>query len=423
MGSIERSFRESHKHLSEEEQQAILDRHAQQWKTVCEAWAADEDEKTEKVEAKEPVPTHGSKTINNIAELIASFSQSIGLDGQQQDVDSTAHGIYVVYDLSCPLILGDTDNEINSNVRITLNKKSDIGECIFDVYVESVGLALFDSMSLLNENNQSVVVNAPDEIIQYVGMAKERLNWFIADVESDNSIKSIKSIKSDIYDFIDNAVKILDDWLTGNIKKEKAIAGLEELSFSSSDIECLLDVASKSLVNKNTLLWDDIELYIKNKKPELFSFKKIKSGVFTDNPIAKILESLKTKNSTRGHFNKASEDDLFRRADRTIQNMGVSWWKKSSGLPVNVWLDDEMTYVRGGYGKRIKFQRNTEDRPNTRTFSIMTISDNPKVIRKHELSDKEILQLKEFVVKNKDALEKLSDVEIGFLDFLEMIKR
>ena len=93
--------------------------------------------------------------------------------------------------------------------------------------------------------------------------------------------------------------------------------------------------------------------------------------------------------------------------------------KSDSGLPVNIWVDDGMTYKRSGHGKRIKFQPDRGDHPVTGNFASITISDNPEVIGEHNLSEREIRQLREFVIKNRDILEQLSDMEIGIREFFE----
>jgi hypothetical protein len=105
-----------------------------------------------------------------------------------------------------------------------------------------------------------------------------------------------------------------------------------------------------------------------------------------------------------------------------IFSMGVTFRKVRSGLPVNVWLDDEAAYVRGGHAKRIKFQTDKGDHPKTDTFATMTISDNPEVIGGHKLSGKVIRQLQDFIIKNKVALEQLADQEIDFIGFLELMR-
>lgn len=96
--------------------------------------------------------------------------------------------------------------------------------------------------------------------------------------------------------------------------------------------------------------------------------------------------------------------------------------KNKSGLPVNIWVDDGMAYKADGHSKRIKFQTDIGDRPVTFNFASMTISNSPEVTGKHELSAKEIKQLEDFVIRNKDALEQLSDMEIDFEDFLQVVR-
>ena len=56
--------------------------------------------------------------------------------------------------------------------------------------------------------------------------------------------------------------------------------------------------------------------------------------------------------------------------------------KDKTGLPVNIYLDTNGTYKRGGHGKRIKFQPNTGEHPSSREMVPMTISDNPVILVK-----------------------------------------
>jgi hypothetical protein len=96
--------------------------------------------------------------------------------------------------------------------------------------------------------------------------------------------------------------------------------------------------------------------------------------------------------------------------------------KIETGLPVNIWVDDGMEYKGSGHGKRIKFQPDKGDRPVTRNFATMKLSDT-KVVGEHELSSKEIQQLKDFVIRNREALELVSEMEISIGEFLKrMVK-
>ena len=99
--------------------------------------------------------------------------------------------------------------------------------------------------------------------------------------------------------------------------------------------------------------------------------------------------------------------------------------KKRSGLPVNIWVDDSMKYIRGGHGMRIKFQPDKGNRPITQGMVPMTIEDEPRIIgtNKLKISGSEIEKLKMFIKKNKDLLVSLSDMKIDFGDFLNKMKK
>jgi len=100
--------------------------------------------------------------------------------------------------------------------------------------------------------------------------------------------------------------------------------------------------------------------------------------------------------------------------------------KKRSGLPVNLYLDDSMSYKGGGHGKRIKFQPDKGDHPITREMIPMSISDNPEILEKNaklDISVSDINLIKNFVKKNKSLLIDLSDMKIDFQDFLNLMKK
>jgi hypothetical protein len=100
--------------------------------------------------------------------------------------------------------------------------------------------------------------------------------------------------------------------------------------------------------------------------------------------------------------------------------------KFRSGLPVNLYLDDSMSYKRGGHAKRIKFQPDKGDRPVTRKMILMTIEDDPKVKGnniKINLQPADIEKIKSFVKINKDLLLDLSDMKIDIQDFLIRMKK
>lgn len=99
--------------------------------------------------------------------------------------------------------------------------------------------------------------------------------------------------------------------------------------------------------------------------------------------------------------------------------------KRRSGLPVNLYLDDAKSWARSGHWKRIKFQPDKGDSPNTRSMVPMSIDDNPRILVKNlntSLSSEDIEQVRNFVKLNKELLLLLSDAKIDFGDFLTRMK-
>jgi hypothetical protein len=95
--------------------------------------------------------------------------------------------------------------------------------------------------------------------------------------------------------------------------------------------------------------------------------------------------------------------------------------KNRSGLPVNLYLDDSMSYKRGGHSKRIKFQPDKSDHPNTRAMIPMSIGDDPKImgqLPKMKLSAQDVEKIQAFVKANKDILNALADMKIDIVEFV-----
>jgi hypothetical protein len=108
------------------------------------------------------------------------------------------------------------------------------------------------------------------------------------------------------------------------------------------------------------------------------------------------------------------------RSDPELEEM-ATLRKDRSGLPVNLYLDDSMSYKRGGHAKRIKFQPDRGDRPITRSMIPMSIDDDPQIMGKNvrlNLSTADIDKVKAFVKANKDLLLALSDMKIDIYDFI-----
>ena len=89
-------------------------------------------------------------------------------------------------------------------------------------------------------------------------------------------------------------------------------------------------------------------------------------------------------------------------------------YKEETGLPMNIWIDETKTYVRGGHGKRIKFQLNTADDFDASECGSMDLNGNihPKNLRIKGLKSKDIQKLRNFVLNNKYALEHVADQDL-----------
>lgn len=105
-----------------------------------------------------------------------------------------------------------------------------------------------------------------------------------------------------------------------------------------------------------------------------------------------------------------------------LQEMAV-YRKNESGLPANLYLDDAGTWKNSGHWKRIKFQADKGDHPNTRSMVPMSISNNPEIMSKNpdiKLSNGEIDEIKTFVVNNLDLLLNLEN--LGMKHFYANVK-
>jgi hypothetical protein len=93
--------------------------------------------------------------------------------------------------------------------------------------------------------------------------------------------------------------------------------------------------------------------------------------------------------------------------------------KASSKLPVNLYLDDSMSYKRGRHSKRIKFQTDYSDKPITGSFSTMKFDGEivEKTVHGSSLSQKDVTQIQNFIKNNLAALESLADMNIEIEDF------
>jgi len=95
--------------------------------------------------------------------------------------------------------------------------------------------------------------------------------------------------------------------------------------------------------------------------------------------------------------------------------------KDQTGLPVNIWIDEAQAYIKGGHSKRIKFQLNKADKISNQPFASMdldgVVHKGPHFKELNTLSEKDIQQVRNFVLNNSYALSKVADEDIYMEDF------
>jgi len=126
-------------------------------------------------------------------------------------------------------------------------------------------------------------------------------------------------------------------------------------------------------------------------------------------------------------INYLTEKENLRENKRHLGEMS-NLSKKTSELPVNLWLDDDGTWMTTKHkDMRLKFQGDKGNYINRYNMLPMSISDEPEVLVKNpknlELSEKEINLIKKWVILNLDLLIKLSNQEIVFADFIKKMKK
>lgn len=98
---------------------------------------------------------------------------------------------------------------------------------------------------------------------------------------------------------------------------------------------------------------------------------------------------------------------------------------KKTGLPMNIWIDETGSYLKGHHSKRIKFQINTD--PNFQTENTCSMTLDGVIPRQQEgkmvlskdfnLSSSDVEEVKNFVFNNKYALDKIADQKLDIDDF------
>ena len=86
--------------------------------------------------------------------------------------------------------------------------------------------------------------------------------------------------------------------------------------------------------------------------------------------------------------------------------------KDLTHLPMNIWIDEAQTYLDGGHSKRVKFQLDTGNKFNKHNIGSMDLDGNLHCSDIGELSVSDINQLRNFVLNNKYALDKIADNDI-----------
>lgn len=92
----------------------------------------------------------------------------------------------------------------------------------------------------------------------------------------------------------------------------------------------------------------------------------------------------------------------------------VTLRKKDSGLPVNIYIDDSISYKRGKHSKRIKFQ--------TDKFGFSSMALDGNVVAKTlpdsiDIDAADIAQIRNFVLNNAECLSLVADFNLDYDDF------
>jgi hypothetical protein len=97
-----------------------------------------------------------------------------------------------------------------------------------------------------------------------------------------------------------------------------------------------------------------------------------------------------------------------------------------TGLPMDIWVDENNTYLKGCHGPRIKFPA-TKGEKNSHNYASMSISDNPTPFNlptnKSIITNKELELIADFIRSYKNELIKLSSNKMTYEQFInELLK-
>lgn len=94
-----------------------------------------------------------------------------------------------------------------------------------------------------------------------------------------------------------------------------------------------------------------------------------------------------------------------------------------TGLPTDIWVDEDQLYLEGGHYQRMKFNA-IQGNHSTHNYTTITIKDNPPLIKKETLPKKTFLkgkdfkEIEKFVINNRELLLLLGDKKIDLVEFL-----
>ena len=107
----------------------------------------------------------------------------------------------------------------------------------------------------------------------------------------------------------------------------------------------------------------------------------------------------------------------------------VNFYKEDLDLPVNVWLDENKTYLLGKHGKRIKFQINYMPKIRDEYMCPMMLDGEipPRILKKMkksknwEISTRDLERVRNFVINNYYVLDLMSDQRLKRKDFEKIV--
>lgn len=118
-------------------------------------------------------------------------------------------------------------------------------------------------------------------------------------------------------------------------------------------------------------------------------------------------------------------DNTFDKFEETQQLYEMSNRRKNqTGLPVNIYIDENGSYRNNGHYKKIKFQLNHGNKMQNQPFAEMKLDESvvEETFRqtkniKIEIDKKDINQVSNYVKNNAYALDKVADEEIFMEDY------